>query len=55
MTSDKRTTDLLQLVVRRTIGGVLYTVHDPNGTTEPQDEILNCLFLFCPQGLSTWP
>ena len=50
MNSDKHTTDLLQLVVRRTVGGVLYAVHDPKGTTEPQDETLNCLFLFCPQG-----
>ena len=50
MNSDKRTTDLVQLVVRRTEHGVLYAVHDPRGAVEPPDETLNCLFLFCPQG-----
>ena len=46
MNSDKRTTDLVQLVVRRTEHGVLYAVHDPRGAVEPPDETLNCLFLF---------
>ena len=50
MNSDKCTTDLVQLVVRRTEDGVLYAVHDPRGAVEPPDETLNCLFLFCPQG-----
>ena len=51
--TEKRTTDLKKLVVRRTLGGVAYAIHDPHDCTpQEKDEapMMRCLFLVCPQG-----
>ena len=48
----KRTTDLKKLVVRRSLGGVAYAIHDPHAPSpQGKDEgpMPRCLFLVCPQ------
>ena len=50
--TEKRTTDLKKLVVRRSLGGVAYAIHDPHAPSpQGKDEgpMPRCLFLVCPQ------
>ena len=49
MKSEKRTTDLMKLVVRRGSGGVAYAIHDPVPWKEDKGPMPHCLFLVCPQ------
>ena len=50
--TEKRTTDLKKLGVRRSLGGVAYAIHDPHAPSpQGKDEgpMPRCLFLVCPQ------
>ena len=48
MESEKRTTDMMKLVVRRGSGGVAYAIHDPVPWKDKGPRP-HCLFLVCPQ------
>ena len=48
-TMEKRTTDLMKLVVRHTMGGAAYAVHDPLDPRAPNEVTSGSIFVFCPQ------